>query len=213
MPNEKHINKKHLAHLEVVRRQDRMLRISAIIVILLVVGIVGYGILSSTVLLPYRTVASVNGENITARKFQQHVKLERIQTINQYMQYIQYAQMFGVQDPMNDSNFGPILQQQVTLLNSTDAMGQQVIDLLINDELIRQEAKKRGITVTNDEIDKALQEGYNYFPNGTPTPGIVPTEIVLPTLNPTQLALITITPTATLPPTATPDVNATPTVQ
>jgi peptidyl-prolyl cis-trans isomerase D len=213
MPNEKHINKKHLAHLEVVRRQDRILRISAIIIIVLVVGIVGYGILSNTVLLPYRTVASVNGENITAGEFQQQVKLQRVQTINQYMQYVQYAQMFGIQDPMNDTNFGPILQKQTTLLNSTDAMGQQVIDSLINDKLIRQEAKKRGITVSNEEVEKALQQDFSYFPNGTPTPVITPTEIVLPTMNPTQLALVTITPTATLAPTATPDVNATPTTQ
>jgi parvulin-like peptidyl-prolyl isomerase len=169
MPNEKHINKKHLAHLEVVRRQDRMIRISAIIIIVLVIGIVGYGILSNTVLMPYRSVASVNGENISAREFQQQVKLERIQTINQYMQYLQFAQMFGVQDPMNDANFGPILQQSSTLLNSTDAMGQQVLDLLINDVLTRQESKKRGISVSKDEVDKALQEGLNYFANGTPT--------------------------------------------
>jgi peptidyl-prolyl cis-trans isomerase D len=213
MPNEKHINKKHLAHLEVVRRQDRILRISAIIIMVLVVGIVGYGILNNTVLMPYRTVATVNGENISAGEFQQQVKLERIQTINQYMQYLQYAQMFGVQDPLNDANFGPILQQSSNLLNSTDAMGQKVIDLLIDDRLVRQEAKKRGITVSKEEVDKTLQEGFNYFPNGTPTPVVTPTEIVMPTLGPTQLALVTITPTASPIPTATPDVNATPTTQ
>ena len=213
MPNEKHINKKHLAHLEVVRRQDRIIRISFITIIVIVVGIVAYGILSSTVLLPYRAVASVNGENITAGEFQQHVKLQRIQTINQYMQYMQYAQMFGVQDPLNDQNFGPVLQQATSLLNSTDTMGQQVLDTLINDRLTRQEAKKRGITVSKEEVDKALQEGMNYFPNGTPTPIITPTEIVLPTLNPTQLALVTLTPTAGPTMTATPDVNATPTLE
>ena len=111
MPTEKHINKKHLAHLEVVRRQDRIIRISAIIIIVLVVGIVGYGILSNTVLMPYRAVASVNGETITAREFQQRVKLARIQTINQYMQYVQYAQMFGIQDPLNDANFANAIRQ------------------------------------------------------------------------------------------------------
>ncbi len=213
MPNEKHINKKHLAHLEVVRRQERILRISAAVIILLVVGIVGFGILNNTVLMPYRSVASVNGENITAREFQQQVKLQRVQTINQYIQYLQFAQMFGVQDPMNDANFGPILQQQATLLNSTESMGQQVLDVLINDRLIRQEAKKRGITVSNEEIEKNLQESFGYYPAGTPTPVAAPTEFILPPLNPTQLALVTITPTATLAPTATPDVNATPTTQ
>jgi parvulin-like peptidyl-prolyl isomerase len=213
MPNEKHINKKHLAHLEVIRRQDRIIRIVFIAIIVLVVGIVTYGILNNTVLLLYRSVASVNGENITVREFQQEVKLRRIQTINQYTQYLQYAQMFGVQDPMNDSNFGPILKQQVTLLSSTDEMGKQVVDLLVNDRLTRQEAKKRGITVSKEEVDKSLQDGFNYFPNGTPVPSATPTEVVMPTLGPTQLALVTITPTATEAPTATPDPSITPTVQ
>ncbi len=215
MPNQKHINKKHLAHLEVVRRQDRIIRISAIVIIVLVVGIVGYGILSNSVLLPYRTVASVNGDTISVGEFQTQVKISRIQSINRYMQYIQYAQMFGVQDPVNDANFGPVLQKETQLLNSTDAMGQQVIDLLVNDRLIRQEAKKRNISVSTEELEKAVQESFSYFPNGTPTPGVTPTTVILPTLNPTQVALVTITPTPsqvpteTLAPTATTDPKVT----
>ncbi len=209
MPNQKHINKKHLAHLEVVRRQERIIRIAAVVIILLVTGIVGYGFLSNTVLLPYREVANVNGERITAGEFQTQVKVQRIQAINRYMQYMQYAQMFGVQDPINDANFGPMLKQDANRLQSTDVMGQEVVDLLINDRLIRQEAKKRGISVSTEELDKALQESFQYFPNGTPTSAPTPTEVVSPTANPTSLAIVTITPTASPVPTATADPKAT----
>jgi peptidyl-prolyl cis-trans isomerase D len=212
MPNEKHTNKKHLAHLEIVRRQDRLIRISALVIILVVIGIVGYGILASTVLLPYRTVVSVNGEKVNVAQFQAQVKLERIQTINQYIQYLQFAQMMGIQDPTKDPNFSGILQKQAELLNSTDTMGQQVLDLLIDDLLVRQEAKKRGITVSTAEIDKALQESSNYFANGTPTPAPTATALILPPLNPTQLALVTLTPTSAPIATATPDAAATPTL-
>ena len=218
MPNQKHVNKKHLAHLEVVRRQDRAIRIGALIIILLVVGIVAYGVLTNTVLMPYRLVASVNGDNITAGEFQTQVKIQRIQTINQYMQYMQYAQMFGIQDPMNDQNFGPMLQQDSDRLTKTDVMGQLVIDQLINNRLVRQEAKKRGITVSTEEVDKAMQDSFLYYPNGTPTVAPTPTDVVLPTLNPTQLAIVTITPTAspvptdTAAPTATADPKVTPTL-
>lgn len=211
MPNQKHINKKHLAHLEVIHRQDRIIRISALVIMLLVVGIVGYGVLTNTVLLPYREVASVNNDKITAGEFQTQVKIQRIQAINRYMQYIQYAQMLGIQDPLNDSNFGPVLQQDSSRLNSTDVMGQEVVDLLINDRLIRQEAKKRNIAVSNDELEKALQESFQYFPNGTPTVTPTPSEVVNPPLNPTSLAIVTITPTASPVPTSTPDPNVTPT--
>jgi len=218
MPNQKHINKKHLAHLEVVRRQDRIIRISFIIIALIVVGIVSYGVLTNTVLLPYRKVAIVNGETITAGEFQTQVKINRIQSINRYMQYMQYAQMFGVQDPMNDTNFGPVLQKEQQLLSSTDTMGQQVIDLLIDERLIRQEAKKRNISVSADELEKAVQESFSYYADGTPTPAPTSTQVDIPTLNPTQLALVTITPTAspipteTLAPTGTaePNMTATP---
>lgn len=213
MPNEKHTNKKHLAHLEIVRRQDRIIRISALVIILVVIGIVGYGILASTVLLPYRTVVSVNGEKVNVTQFQQEVKLQRIQAINQYIQYLQFAQMLGVQNPAQDPNFSGILQKQAELLNSTDKMGQQVLDLLIDDLLVRQEAKKRGITVSADEVEKALQESTSYFPNGTPTPAPTATTAVMPTLNPTQLALVTLTPTTGPAATATLDANATPTLE
>ena len=210
MPNQpKHINKKHLAHLEVVRRQERIIRIVALIVIVVVVGIVGYGILTNTVLMPYRLVASVNGDNINAGEFQAQVKIQRIQAIQQYNNYMQYAQMFGIQDPMTDSNFGPVLRQVTTRLNSTDVMGQLVIDLLINDRLIRQEAKKRGITVSAADVDKALQESVQYYPNGTPTVAPTATGIITPTLNPTELSIVTITPTPSEVPTETPAATAT----
>ncbi len=211
MPNQKHISKKHLAHLEIVHRQDRIIRISAIVIIALVISIVGYGVLTNTVLMPYRQIAVVNGDVITAREFQSMVKLQRIQTINQYMQYLQYAQMFGIQDPANDQNFGPILQQASAKLHSTDVMGQEVVDILVNDRLVRQEAKKRSITVSSDEVEKAMQESFQYYPNGTPTTAPTSAPVFTPTNNPTELAIVTITPTPSPAPSATPDLSATPT--
>ncbi|HEY3313517.1 MAG TPA: peptidylprolyl isomerase [Anaerolineales bacterium] len=209
MPTQKHINKKHLAHLEVVRRQDRIIRISALVIILLVVGVVGYGLLANTVLLPYREVANVNGDKITVGEFQAQVKIQRIQAINRYIQYMQYAQMFGIQDPLNDPNFGPILKQDSDRLKNTQSMGQEVVDLLIDDRLIHQEAKKRGLSVSAEELDKAMQASFQYYPNGTPTVAPTATELVMPTLNPTELAIVTITPTASPAPTATNEPTAT----
>ena len=212
MPNQKIVNKKHLAHLQVIRRQDRIIRISALVIIVLVVAIVGYGVLANSVLLPYREVAVVNGDKILAGEFQTQVKIQRIQAINRYTQYLQYAQMFGVQDPVNDPNFGPMLQKDLSRLQDTAVMGQEVVDLLISDRLIRQETSKRGITVSKEEKDKVLQESFNYFPNGTATPAPTATTAVEPTINPTSLAIVTITPTASPVPTSTPDPSITPTV-
>jgi peptidyl-prolyl cis-trans isomerase D len=188
-------NQKHIAHLEKVRRQERAIVIIAIIVSVLVVGLVAYGYLSSTVFLQYRTVASVNGDKITVGEFQSQVKLQRYQLINRYVQYMQFAQMFGIQDPLNDQNFGSALQQMKSQLDSTDTMGQNVLDTMIDERLIRQEAKKRGMAISKEELDKGVQEAFNYYPNGSPTPTLTATQVEMPTLGPTQLALVTITPT------------------
>jgi len=207
-------SQKHIAHLQVVHRQERAIWITAIAVAVIVIGIVAYGILSETVFLPYRAVAKVNGDSINAGEFQQQVKLQRLQLINQFNQYYQFAQMFGATDPLNDPNFGQTLQQIYQQLSTPTIVGQNVLDYLIDDRLIRQEAKRRGITVSAEEIDQAMQEGLGYYANGTPTPAPTATPFATSTLNPTALAIVTITPTATPvtpTPTATLDPNVTPT--
>jgi parvulin-like peptidyl-prolyl isomerase len=207
-------SKKHIAHLQVVRRQERIIWISAIVLAVVVIGIVAYGILSDTVLLPYRAVAKVNGDSIRAGDFQKQVKLQRLQLVNQFTQYYQFAQMFGAADPFNDPNFGRMLKQISQQLDTPTIVGQTVVDYMIEDALIRQEAARRGITVSADEIDKAMQEGLGYYPDGTPTPAPTAIPPVTSTLNPTALAIVTITPTATpVTPTATATLepNVTPT--
>lgn len=208
------INKRHVAHAEVVRRQSLAIQYTAIAIIVVVIGLVAYGILSTSVLLPYRAVASVNGEKITLNEFQGRVRLQRIQLINNFSEYYQFAQMFGSPDPFNDPNFGGVLQQLFSQLQQPEVVGEQVLNTLIDERLIRQEAKKRGIEPDAAEVDRYIQTQFGYFADGTPTPAPTSTPFDLPTLNPTQLALVTITPTpgpATEEPTATPDLTSTPT--
>ncbi len=206
-------NKKHTAHLQVVHQQERAIWITAIVVAVVVIGLVAYGILAETVFLPYRAVANVNGDSINAGDFQKQVKLQRVQLIDQFNQYYQFAQMFGATDPLSDPNFGQTLQQLYQQLNTPSAVGQTVLDYMIDDKLVRQEAARRGITVSAEEIDKAMEEGLGYYANGTPTPAPTAAAIATSTLNPTALAIVTITPTGTPvtpAPTATPDPNVAP---
>ncbi len=202
-------NKKHVAHAQQVKQQEKMIFYAAIAVIVLVVGIVVFGYLNKNVFQQYYTVASVNGDRITAKEFQTQAKLQRLQLINDFQRNVQFAQMFGIQDPYNDPNFGPALQRDLQALQDTNTLGQQVVDALIDDRLIRQEAAKRGITVSAADIDKEMQERYGYFANGTPVPSATPTEPVEPPLNATQLALVTLTPTASPIPSATPTIEPT----
>jgi len=207
-PNPKVFNRKHLARLERERIQNRYIVSVAIFVLVIVLGTIIYGILDQTVLQARQPVARVGNETITSQEFQTQVKYVRQQMIQQYDQTKQLMSFFG-SDPQNASYFQSSLQQIRSQLDDPSVMGRQVLDRMIQDRLIRQEAVKRGITVSNEEIDKAMQEAFGYFPDGTPTPSVTPTVINTPSLSATQLALVTITPTPTQEPTATE--SATPT--
>jgi peptidyl-prolyl cis-trans isomerase D len=203
-PNPKIQSKKHIARLERERRQTRLIQYIAIGVVVVVILVVGYGYLDINVLQKLQPVAEVNGEKITTKEFQARVSIQRNQMLNQYVQYSQYQQVFGM-------DMSSQLQQIQTQLSVPTIVGQQVMDNMIRDVLIRQEAKKRGISVGPEELDAFKKAQFFFFPDGTPTPTVTPTEaeITYPTLSATQLALVTVSPVPTEGPTSTPLPTAT----
>jgi len=211
-PKPKVQSKKHIARLERERRQVKLIQYIAIGVVVVVVLILAYGYLDLNYLQARQPVAEVNGEKITTKEFQARVVIQRNQLLNQYMQYQQYQQLFGL-------DVSSQLQQIQSSLDVPTIVGQQVIDSLISEALIRQEAERRSITVTPEELEAFKQSQFDYFPNGTPTPTITPTQVTVtyPTLSSEQLEWVTATPevtpepTSTSLPTATPDLSATPT--
>ena len=211
--------KKHIARLERERRQVAIIRIISIIAITFVIILVGYGILDTTYLKLNQTVAEVNGEEIHVGYWQERVQMYRLNLLNTLQQYQYYQQSFGMDTSQQQ-------QEITTQLQSDLFLGETVLNQLIDETLIRQEAQKRGIAVTDAEVDERIQTLYNFYPNGTPTPTITPTEFGTPTLSADQQAFfkptstptevqVTVTPSPTntpLPPaTATSTQVATPT--
>jgi parvulin-like peptidyl-prolyl isomerase len=196
-------SKKHLARLERERRQTRLITSIAIGIIVVIVGLIGYGILSETYLKNRQPVVTVNGDSVTIREFQIRVRLARQQYVDQYMQYYQLAQMFGI-DPTTDSSISQTLNQIQSQLDTPSLVGQQVLDDIINDLLIRQYAKENGIVVTEADMEKAIHDAFGYYPGGTPTPTPTGTPLTYPTWSATQYALMTPTISATLAPSKTP---------
>ncbi len=203
------VTKKHKRVSKRIQRQQRLLVGAGAAVVLLVVLIIGYGVLSKTVLLERKPVAKVNGEVITVGEFQKRVRFQRATYILQIENDIKQAQMFA-QNPLFAGYFAQQLQSLTSKLSDAQGLGKEVLNNLIDEKLIIQEAKRRGITVTDAEVEKALQEAFGYYPNGTPTPTITPTVPPTSTLSPTQMALLppTATPTAA-PPTPTPKASPT----
>ena len=192
------VTKKHIARLERERRQVAIIRTISFIAIAFVILLVGYGILDTTYFKMNRAVAEVNGEKIPLGYWQERVQMYRLNLINTLQQYQYYQQTFGM-------DMSQQVQQIETQLQSDQYLGETTVSQLVDEALIRQEAQKRGITVSDAEVEERLQHLFDFYPNGTPSPTITPTEFSTPTLSATQKALF--------PPTSTPtkpSVTATP---
>jgi parvulin-like peptidyl-prolyl isomerase len=201
--NPRVVTKKHQARLERERRQINMIRAIAAAGVVIVVLLLVYGYLKLNVLSLREPVAVVNGVKITTQQWQERVRLERINLYNQLNRYQFFQQSFGMDTTQ---------QQQEILgqLNSTETIGQRVLDQMVDDVLVRQEAEKRGITASKAEVETLLQEAYNFYPNGSPTPTITPTEVKYPTMSAQELTIYPSTATATEAPTETAVPNSTP---
>lgn len=198
------IHKKHIARLERERRQTRLILYAFFGILAAVVLLLIYGWVDVNYLQVNRAVATVDGEKISLKNFEARTRLYRQNLINDYEQYAQYEQYFGM-------DMSAQLDSIQTQLNNAELVGQSVLDSLIDEKIIELEAKKRGIVVSDAEIDERMEASFNFFPNGSPTPSLTPTAFIVPTEPPEILDFVTATPefTATVEPQPTADSDAT----
>jgi parvulin-like peptidyl-prolyl isomerase len=188
--------RKHIARLERERRQTRLILYTFIGILVAILGLVGYGYLDINYFQLRRPVATVGGREILASQFEARVRLQRQQLLFQYNQYMQYSQLFGL-------DVSQQIQQIDARLNTPVDLGDTVLSQMIDEELIRLESEKRGITVSEAEMNESMQDTFGYYPNGTPTLTITPTEVVFPTVPAEAFKIVTVTPIATMTPAAT----------
>ena len=195
-------SKKHEARLARENRQKKIMIAIVTGVLAVVVLLVGYGILYNQVIKQNRPVAQVGSTKISVDQFEKRVQYERLSTVDSFSNYAAsgYAQLFQ----------SYLLEMQNSLDNYIQ-FGSDVLDKMINEAVIAAKAKELGITVSEEEIDKELERGFGFFPEGTPTPEATVEFTFKPTstLSAQQLAIITITPTPSPEPTFTPEPTAT----
>ncbi len=197
------VTKKHLARAQRERIQRRWIIFGTALSTVLAVGLLAYGWIRVGYLVPHEPVATVNGDTITTRQWQNRVRLLRLDLITRYQNTQQMAAIFG-SDPDLQTYIQQQLDQIQSQLTDTTSLGLNVLNQMIEEQLIRQEANRRGITVTTAEVDQAIEGTFGYYPNGTPTPA--PTA----TLSPLQLTAQASSPTPTTGPTATEAPTSTP---
>jgi peptidyl-prolyl cis-trans isomerase D len=209
-PTPQNLTKKHLARMQRERIQQRNLLIIAGVVGAIIFGIILYGVLDQLVFNQIRPVARVGSENITTSEFQKQVRFNRHRLIDQLRSL--------TADPVMLQFFGSYVQQIQAQLASPSAIGQEVLDMMIENTIVRKEAERLGITVSQEELDREMEQAFGFFADGTLTPSPEPTINPTSTLSADQLALLPPTATAVpeeeLEPTeeviSTPEATATP---
>ena len=186
--------KKHMAREQRERRERNIVYIVSAAVIIAVLGLVLYGIVDQNYLKARRPVATVNDEKITVSEYQGQTRLARYNLIQTAQRLYQLAQIMG-NDPSSQASVANQLQSIDGQL-FPQAIGRQIIDQLVDGLLIQQEASRLGITVSDDEVNKELEEVFGFYRLGTPTPTVTHVLPQTSTLSPLQESLIPSTPTS-----------------
>jgi len=165
------LTRKQISRRQREERQRRLILLAAGAVLLLVLGILGFGYYETKFLKPASPIAVVNGVPLRTDGYQQMVILQRF-TLDQYRLNleIQLSQL----DTSDETGaaIASLLQQELARIEIERVqIPSQVLEMMIEDELVRQGAQERGITVTEEEIDRAIEESYGYQREPvTPTP-------------------------------------------
>ena len=198
------------------RQRERQLYLALAFVAVLIIVIVGITYYRLNIAVLDQQIAVVNGTPILVRDYQARLRYDA----NQSAQRIaQYNSILGQINP-NDQTVAQFASYYQNLLSQEETnlagLPSSTLETMIDDELVREEAKRRGITVTPAEIDNEIElqvkSGLGYLrPTPTATAGPSPTTTGTPTitLTPTNSPTPTWSPTAT--PTLTQTLTATPT--
>lgn len=178
-------------------REERLQRLvirGVIVVVAILALLVGIAFAVEQLIVPSQVVAMVNGEQITVEQFRAEFNLEKSRLLLQLNQ-LQSAgydmQQLSQQEPY---------RTWISEANVPDQLGLRVINDMVDDRLIAQEAAKRNISVNEAAVQMEIQEFFGYDPTAVALIGVDPTETPEPTITPTPY----VSPTPTTVPTITP---------
>jgi parvulin-like peptidyl-prolyl isomerase len=189
----KELTRKEIRRSKKARRQERMILAGVIVVALVVVALLAFGSYQEYIAKPREPVAMVGGVPIRTDTYE---KMVDYASANLNSQLDMLKDQLARLDPDDESTqfMYQYYQQQIEQLQSQlepQTLGEQVLDDLIDEELIRQEAARRGIVVTPEEVQLEIETQFGYERNPpTPTPTPITTTLTItptPTIAPVTL--------------------------
>jgi len=185
------------------RKQEHYIRLGLICLGVAVLITLGIGIYQVVIAEPNEPVAVVNGRKITTREYQAMVRYNRLNLRSQ-MESLKRQRARLNSDDENADLIRQIIDGQLQQLESAAlSLPLQTLENMIDNELIRQEAEKRGLTASWLEVEEEAEAFFGYgLPTPTPQPDTSPTPA--PTASPTSTAEDDATPEPTPTPQPTP---------
>lgn len=171
-------------------------------------GLVALGLLINFVITPNQAVASVGGETVTVAQFRERVNFERTRLVQELNSFLGQLQSMG----FSDQDTQQFLRQEpyatwINEVNFPDQLGRRVLNDMVDDILIRQEAVALGISLDEENIQSTINDYFDFNPTQVALLGVEPTETPIPTETPTPF--VSPTPSPTPIPTATPEIEVT----
>lgn len=185
------LTKKQLSRYQRERELQTIALIGAAALAALVIGVMAFGLWREVLSKPGETVARVNGKPISAETYAKilgYTEYNYDLQIGQLEDYVgQLPASQGGEPQQNGDGEGgtqdvndflrQYAQQQLQQLQFRKyTLETEVLDALIDNELIRAEAARRGITITSEDLDKALMEQFAPSSTVTQTNPITSTE-------------------------------------
>lgn len=186
MANRRPVNRKHLSRLEREEHLRRWMIIGAAAVFAVVLLVLGLGFYQQYVVQPKRPVATVNGQSVALEDYQKRVQYRR-QDYQTYLASLQsQRQQFAASQDEQQDLLLQYFDQQISQIQSELAsIGTVVLDEMIDEAIVRQECARRGISVSDAEVQSELESQFGYDPNPpTPVP-VTATETMTVTPTPT----------------------------
>jgi len=186
---------------------QRMVIIGIGVVIGVLAILIAVALLWDQLVTPNQTVAVVDGHRITVSQFEERVRVERTVLIQRFNNDIALLLQFG-QDPNQILQSEPYNTWWQELNSQPELLGNRVLNDMINEQIIREQAQELGVTVDDEQIQAQVKQFFNDFSNQedqvvpedateTPIPSDTPTPFVSPTPSRTPEATNTPEPTPT----------------